>query len=493
MTTPSITITQSAAERFELKSNQTLIGSYATLATAMLALSTLLPSIVASMDGTGLLPETWHSTTGLAFRAPTGDGRDFSSVAWSWRDPATSTLPLMLLTENEGGHYGATWVGYFTTISDQGGTVAGAGRIYDNPDGVQARDMMLEGRTVGVSIDPGPATTYDVSCTEYDADGYCVASQMNFLTYEILGVTIVPFPAFADAAITIGAAAPAAMPMTASAARPVLARREWFSYPEPELGDPRLVPQLGKDHEVLGYAVPLTVTEGQVYGHLHFSGQCHTGFPDQCVSAPTSPTGHLKFNQSAGVRTAEGEDIPVGNLHLGCDHADVHLFAQQAKDHYAHSGLAWADVRAYDGVFGTWVCGAVRDIITEPQLEAIRASSISGDWRDDDGNLELITGLTVSVGGFPIQRHGWVLAASHAPPQRVRARTLVASGRVTALVASGIVRTASKGCGCGGSDPLSLVLARLDVMTDRLAALDVRTRPMIVAAAAAQRARLTVP
>ena len=43
--------------------------------------------------------------------------------------------------------------------------------------------------------------------------------------------------------------------------------------------------------------VRITVTEdGRVYGHLALKDTCHTGFGDQCVTAPSSATGYAYFH-----------------------------------------------------------------------------------------------------------------------------------------------------------------------------------------------------
>ena len=72
----------------------------------------------------------------------------------------------------------------------------------------------------------------------------------------------------------------------------------------------------------------------------------------------------------------------TGALVVGCDHADLALFAPEARDHYAHAGLAWADVRIVDGQHGPWISGQVRPGLTDDQLATLNASSVSGDWRN---------------------------------------------------------------------------------------------------------------
>jgi hypothetical protein len=76
---------------------------------------------------------------------------------------------------------------------------------------------------------------------------------------------------------------------------------------------------------------------------------------------------------------------------------------------------------------GIWVAGAVRPDTSEEQIRKMRGSVLSGDWRDVAGNLELVAALHVNVGGFPVERVA--IAAS--------------GGRQTALVAAGLVLTAS--------------------------------------------------
>lgn len=211
--------------------------------------------------------------------------------------------------------------------------------------------------------------------------------------------------------------------------------RSVFEMPEPEHTDDRYVDQPGGV-----VAIPLTIEDdGRVYGHVAAWGVCHTGFPGQCVTAPRSPSGYAAFHTGAA-RTAEGDTLSVGVLTVGTDHADLRAFAAEARDHYANTGLAWADVRAVDGEHGVWVSGRVRHGITADQVDVLRASSPSGDWRRIDGELDMVAVLQVNTPGFPVRRA--VAAAAGLPelpdPQRTQvlardtgeAEALVAAGRV---------------------------------------------------------------
>lgn len=155
----------------------------------------------------GLLGDVWEGD--IAFSEATGDGRDFTGCTWTARDPAVSTLPLMLQTETEMGHFGAELAGFIETIDTGSGTPHATGRFYDTELGRQARDLLLGDRSFGVSVDPG-AVEVEEQCLETAEDEwgeYCVEWLLLFIAYEILGLTMTPFPAFAAASIHLAAVA----------------------------------------------------------------------------------------------------------------------------------------------------------------------------------------------------------------------------------------------------------------------------------------------
>ena len=83
--------------------------------------------------------------------------------------------------------------------------------------------------------------------------------------------------------------------------------------------------------------------------------------------------------------------------------------------------MAVADVTVGEDEHGIWVAGALRPGTSPEVIRELRGAVLSGDWRDYEGNLELIGLLAVNVPGFPIPK--------------VAAR--VAGGRTLALVAAG--------------------------------------------------------
>lgn len=156
----------------------------------------------------GLLPEHWMDDGGIAFRLALPGGRDFTECEWSWRDPEACLVPLMLQTANEGGHWGAELAGFVVqfALSDDGGTVSVPdGRFYDNEAGRSFRDLLLDGRKFGVSVDPSEDVEAEFVCTEMDEYGWCDDGIYKFMSYEIAGLTGVPFPGFENAAVKLAA------------------------------------------------------------------------------------------------------------------------------------------------------------------------------------------------------------------------------------------------------------------------------------------------
>jgi hypothetical protein len=200
--------------------------------------------------------------------------------------------------------------------------------------------------------------------------------------------------------------------LTASAAglAPLSPPRDWFF-----------------QHETVG-PCPLTITpEGRVYGHLALWNQCHRGLSNSCEMAPRSTSDYAYFHTGA-ITTAEGEKVNIGRITVGADgHASVspYLGTQGAVEHYDKTGMVGAFVRATDGKFGIWLSGVVRSDCPAEKVRDMEANPPSGDWREENGRLELCAALSVPVAGFPVPRYE---------------AALVAAGneeRVVALVASG--------------------------------------------------------
>lgn len=165
-------------------------------------------------------------------------------------------------------------------------------------------------------------------------------------------------------------------------------------------------------------ASPLVIEDdGRVYGHIAAWRTNHIGRHDN-TRPPVSASGYSYFKTGV-IRTAEGSDVPVGQLTLSGGHAPLSAGAAEAVKHYDDTASAIADISVGEDKHGIWAAGALRPSATPEQIRALRASAPSGDWRPINGNLELVACCQVNVPGFPI------------------ARARVASGMITGLVAAG--------------------------------------------------------
>lgn len=341
----------------------------------------------------------------------------------------------------------------------------------------------------------------------------------RYTRMRIRGVTACAVSAFAGAYLELldadadaeegEMAAETAEPLAvaASAATTTAPPAAWFAMPEPDPDASGMVDVYGMPVEELlveqpdgGLGVPLTITDdGRVFGHIARWGQCHVGYGD-CVTAPESQTAYAHFHHGQVV-CDDGTRVATGTLTVGCDHAAATLRAPEARDHYAHAGLAFADVRVTNGALGAWCSGAIRPDVTDEQLRLIRASSPSGDWRrveftDPHGrvgtNLELVAALAVSVPGFPIARE----AVTAAGLGQVGAGSLAASarfdaGEVVTLTAAGMVHRCREcqqralAAAAAGMEPgVAELSAMVGRMVEAVEKIELRTRHLTPAAAA---------
>lgn len=172
----------------------------------------------------------------------------------------------------------------------------------------------------------------------------------------------------------------------------------------------RLVADAGRKAPAAWFANPmlerathLTVTDdGRVFGHLAEWGVCHIGFDGVCVVAPESQTGYAYF-ATGQVALDNGTMARTGVISLGGGHAGRGS-PRAAIEHYDSTSHAVADVTVGEDEHGIWCAGWIRPGTTDEQVGALRASDVSGDWREVGGNLELVAALAVNVGGFPVAR-----------------------------------------------------------------------------------------
>lgn len=369
---------------------------------------------------------------------PTDDGREFAPGSITWRD---LPLSLMAMTKTADGHDGAEVAGRIDRIWREGNMIRGEGVFDDSEFGVEIARMVAEGMLRGISVDIAPK---QVEVT-IDEDG----NQVYLVTEAVIGcVTVCPFPAFAEASISLVASAgeigdvwtytsQGGIVVTQAEDETLADLVEFAASPLPEVPSltasaahmaPVSPPAAWFDNPELAELTPLVVTgDGRVYGHLAAFDQCHIGIPGICTTAPHSDAGYDYFHLGQ-VECDDGELVTVGKVTLGTGHADASLGFRAAIDHYDHTGTVVADVCAGEDDFGIWVAGAVRPDVDAARVRELRAAPLSGDWRRINGHLELIAALAVNVPGFPIPRTRALVASTDKGPE------------VFALVAAGIHR-----------------------------------------------------
>lgn len=203
---------------------------------------------------------------------------------------------------------------------------------------------------------------------------------------------------------------------TASAGQPVSAAM----FADPNLSGPTPV-QFGDD--------------GSIVGHIGLHGTCHVGFPSECVTIPTSPTGNMWFHRQV-VETDQGP-IWAGRITAGGHHAGLTASAEETIRHY--DGLVQvATVRAGSDDHGIWIRGMVASSLDPSMDQILRRGVFSGDWRERESGLELVEVLALAPGPNPSLSEPGFPVAMHA-----------SAGRVTAM-------TAAVGPGSPGADHLDV-------------------------------------
>lgn len=168
-------------------------------------------------------------------------------------------------------------------------------------------------------------------------------------------------------------------------------------------------------------AMTVDLETGRIFGHIATWNTCHIGIPGVCTTAPKSMAAYRHFHLGQFI-TDEG-DVPVGHITLATGHAPIKASAQAAAAHYDNTGSVVADIAVGEDSFGIWFAGGIRPTVDENTARTLAAATLSGDWRNINGNLEMVGVLAVNVPGFGTPRTQ--LAAS--------------GGHQTALVAAGVV------------------------------------------------------
>lgn len=405
-------------------------------------------------------PGAWHGVL-VVEDVESGDGRMFSGGSLK---TAPLPLPLMWQKQTAEGHQTAVQAGRIDDVWRVDNQIWGSG-VFDleGVDGAEAYRQVEAKFLRGVSVDVDSVKEADVEMVfpktavgdEEDMAQLFSAPELTvFHKGRLRGATLVQFPAFVEASISldgpgIQTMAPAEGDAVTAGADLGTVEIEAFA----ELNGERIAvgtvtvpvqdPECEHDTDAVtacgcedenapdpsyftypGFTepTPLTVDGMRIFGHGALKGTCHTGFSGQCVTMPRE-TSH-DYYLLGETLCSDGSIVATGTITLGTGHAgtDGSVTPVDAMKHYDHTGTVVADVVTGEDEFGLWFSGSLRPNLSTAKVRSLRAAKLSGDWRKFGRNLRLVALLAVNVPGFPVPR---LRTASH-------------EGRQTALVAAGI-------------------------------------------------------
>lgn len=360
------------------------------------------PALVAAA-GPGEQP--WKARLALE-GVMTGDRRLIEPMALDWRD-----LPLTLgfqetTPEGFNPHGGAVASGRIETIErvdlgnvakladgyETGFVIEGTGVFTADPEGVKAAGAVRDQKVRGVSVD------VDSIESRYDAEidpesGMILSEREVLISGRVMGAIVAAHPAFAEAVIELVGEPPVedVEPVAASAGRGI--PRSFFD----DLDLDRLTPFTVAEIDGL---------EGtyEVFGHIAPRNVCHLGLPG-CRTVPTDGTYEIFHSKSFEV---DDGFVSVGVLTMGGLHTGLRRLSEASVDDLLRSfedtGSVAAYVRAGHDAYGVWVHGVTRYGISIEDVESLRGSNPSGEWKPVGGRSELLRVHNVPVGAFPVPR-----------------------------------------------------------------------------------------
>lgn len=378
----------------------------------------------------------------------TTDGREINGL-----NMRPLPLPLMAVDITTRGHMMARLAGRIDNIERQeNGIIYGEGTYARTEWGAYVQGLvdqqMLRWDSVDLEI-----LHWEWVLGGMDDDGW-EEFKLRITEANVMGTTLVPFPAFARAVVVNGdgdlnlagdQASVAAVGLGYPAPRPLAVVASGDAGPPPI----ELLSDQGLDRLTHTSVRDVPGTDLRHFaGHLADWNAPHIGIGNSTIYAPRSRSDYAYFRTgTTPVATADGTaTVRTGVLSLGGGHANKRLGYRGATQHYDDASFGAGDLAVGEDRFGPWVSGVLRPETTFEQARVINATDISGDWRRIPAlaNLELVAILCVNVAGFPVVDRS--LAASAATMADV-VDFCAAFGRgaggeeqVETLVAAGMVR-----------------------------------------------------
>lgn len=146
-----------------------------------------------------------------------------------------------------------------------------------------------------------------------------------------------------------------------------------------------------------------TVTaDGEVWGHTALFGECHIGYPGRCLTPEMITKGGFDYANGIGhVVTADGAQVGTSPIAIKGGHAHKDWDWKRAQAHYDDPSTVVADVVYGTDEHGITFHGGIRPGATPEMIYALRASGVSGDWREIEGMTRFLASCCVNSGGYP--------------------------------------------------------------------------------------------
>lgn len=162
----------------------------------------------------------------------------------------------------------------------------------------------------------------------------------------------------------------------------------------------------------------VTITaDGRVYGYVALWNACHVGM-EGCVAPPKGSPSDYDLAHAGETLTAEGSLVKTANIGGGTGHAGADGTPQAAVSHYDNTATQLMRVHYGEDEQGLWFAGALWPDVNELDVQRIRATALSGDWRwvagyrqSDDG-YDFTGAVLVNIPGFPLEADGGVSTKS---------------------------------------------------------------------------------
>lgn len=149
--------------------------------------------------------------------------------------------------------------------------------------------------------------------------------------------------------------------------------------------------------------------DGRVYGYIATWDTCHVGLAG-CTRPPKGSPTDYEYAHQGETMTADEGLIATAVIGGGAGHAPMDMETAAVPSYYDNTGTQLMRVKYGEDQHGLWFAGALWPNVEDLQVEQIRASSISGDWRwhaawrkTGDGGHDFAGACLVNIPGFPMR------------------------------------------------------------------------------------------